>query len=278
MEILKYMTEFENELKRKFFREMSIKNYVSCLGFFLKYFDGKKKEPKAINEDDIKEYLRQFKEQNTQRSHHSAIKCFYKYVLNQPNKFKYIEYAKRNRKLPIVHSQDEIQKLISACDNLKHKAIICLMYACGLRVGEVIKLEVKDIDSKRMIINIRDAKGGKDRQVMLPQNLLTLLRNYYTQYKPDTFLFNGQFELQYSERSIAQFLKRYSQLAGLNKRIYPHLIRHDSFTHLCESGCDIALIQKLAGHQNIKTTNLYLHISHNTISKIQSPLTNININ
>lgn len=278
MEILKYMTEFENELKRKFFREMSIKNYVSCLGIFLKYFDGKKKEPKAINEDDIKEYLRQFKEQNTQRSHHSAIKCFYKYVLNQPNKFKYIEYAKRNRKLPIVHSQDEIQKLISACDNLKHKAIICLMYACGLRVGEVIKLEVKDIDSKRMIINIRDAKGGKDRQVMLPQNLLTLLRNYYTQYKPDTFLFNGQFELQYSERSIAQFLKRYSQLAGLNKRIYPHLIRHDSFTHLCESGCDIALIQKLAGHQNIKTTNLYLHISHNTISKIQSPLTNININ
>lgn len=275
MEILKYMTEFENELKRKFFREMSIKNYVSCLGVFLKYFDGKKKEPKAINEDDIKEYLRQFKEQNTQRSHHSAIKCFYKYVLNQPNKFRYIEYAKRNRKLPIVHSQDEIQKLISACDNIKHKAVICLMYACGLRVGEVIKLKIEDIDSSRMVINIRDAKGGKDRQVMLPQNLLTLLRNYYNEYKPKIYLFNGQFELQYSERSISQFLKRYSEIAGLNKRIYPHLLRHDSFTHLCESGCDIALIQKLAGHQNIKTTNLYLHTSHTLISKIQSPLNNI---
>lgn len=275
MEILKYMTEFENELNRKFFREMSIKNYVSCLGVFLKYFDGKKKEPKAINEDDIKEYLRQFKEQNTQRSHHSAIKCFYKYVLNQPNKFRYIEYAKRNRKLPIVHSQDEIQKLISACDNIKHKAVICLMYACGLRVGEVIKLKIEDIDSSRMVINIRDAKGGKDRQVMLPQNLLTLLRNYYNEYKPKIYLFNGQFELQYSERSISQFLKMYSEIAGLNKRIYPHLLRHDSFTHLCESGCDIALIQKLAGHQNIKTTNLYLHTSHTLISKIQSPLNNI---
>lgn len=278
MEILKYMTEFENELRRKFFREMSIKNYVSCLGVFLKYFDGKKKEPKAINEEDIKEYLRQFKEQNTQRSHHSAIKCFYKYVLNQPNKFKYIEYAKRNRKLPIVHSQDEIQKLISACDNLKHKTIICLMYACGLRVGEVIKLKITDVDSSRMVINIQDAKGGKDRQVMLPQNLLTLLRDYYKEYKPSVYLFNGQFDLQYSERSIGQFLKKYSELARLNKRIYPHLLRHDSFTHLCESGCDIALIQKLAGHQNIKTTNLYLHTSHTLISKIPSPLNNININ
>lgn len=275
MEILKYMNEFENEMKRKFFREMSIKNYVSCLSVFLKYFDGKKKEPKAINEDDIKEYLRQFKEQNTQRAHHSAIKCFYKYVLNQPNKFRFIEYAKRNRKLPIVHSQDEIQKLISACSNLKHKTITCLMYACGLRVGEVIKLKIHDIDSSRMIINIRDAKGGKDRQVMLPKNLLDLLRDYYKEYKPNTYLFNGQFELQYSERSIAQFLKKYSELAGLKKRIYPHLLRHDSFTHLCESGCDIALIQKLAGHQSIKTTNLYLHTSHTLISKIQSPLNNI---
>jgi integrase/recombinase XerD len=277
MEILKYMADFENELKRKFFRDMSIKNYVSCLGVFLKYFDGKKKEPKAINEADIKEYLRQFKEQNTQRSHHSAIKCFYKYTLKQPDKFKYIEYAKRNRKLPVVHSQDEIQKLISACDNLKHKTIICLMYACGLRVGEVIKLKICDVDSGRMIINIRDAKGGKDRQVMLPKNLLDLLRNYYKEYKPKEYLFNGQIELKYSERSIGQFLKKYSDKAGLNKRIYPHLLRHDSFTHLCESGCDIALIQKLAGHQSIKTTNLYLHISHTLISKIQSPLSSISL-
>lgn len=277
MEILRYTVEFENELKRKFFREMSIKNYVSCLGVFLKYFDGKKKEPKAINEDDIKEYLRQFKEQNTQRSHHSAIKCFYKYVLNQPKKFKWIEYAKRNRKLPIVHSQDEIQKIISACDNQKHKAIICLMYACGLRVGEVVKLKISDVDSSRMIINIRDAKGGKDRQVMLPEKLLFLLREYFKEYKPKEYLFNGQFETQYSERSIAQFLKKYSEKASLNKRIYPHLLRHDSFTHMVENGVDIAMVQKIAGHQSIKTTNLYLHISHNTISKINSPLNNITL-
>jgi site-specific recombinase XerD len=275
MEILKYTTEYENELKRKFFRDKSIKNYVGCVNQFLKHFDGKKKEPKAINEDDIKLYLRQFKEQNTQRSQHSAIKCFYKYVLNQPNKFRYIEYAKRNRKLPIVHSQEEIQKLISACDNNKHKTIICLMYACGLRVGEVIKLKITDIDSSRMVINILDAKGGKDRQVMLPENLLKLLRDYYKEYKPNIYLFNGQFELQYSERSIAQLLKKYSEKASLNKRIYPHLLRHDSFTHLVESGCDIALVQKIAGHQNIKTTNLYLHLSHTTISKINSPLNNI---
>lgn len=277
MEILKYIQEFENELHRKFYRKNSIKTYVDCVSIFLKYFDGEKKEPKAINESDIKKYLCKFKEQNTQRSHHSAIKCFYKYVLKQRNKFKYIEYAKRNRKLPIVHSVDEMQKIISACTNIKHKCIIGLLYGCGLRVGEVINLKISNIDSSRMVINIIDAKGGKDRQVMLPQNLLELLREYFLEYKPKDYLFNGQFEIKYSERSISQFLKKYSTLAGINKRIYPHLLRHNSFTHLVEGGCDIGIIQKLAGHQNIKTTNLYLHTSHNFISKINSPINNIKL-
>lgn len=277
MEILKNVVEFKNELTRKFYRQKSIETYVNCVELFLKYFDGKKKEVKAINENDIKEYLRQFKEQNTQRSHHSAIKCFYKYVVKQPDKFRYIEYAKRNRKLPIVHSPEEMQKIICACTNIKHKCIIGLLYGCGLRVGEVINLKINHIDSSRMVINIVDAKGGKDRQVMLPQNLLDALRSYYKEYKPKDYLFNGQFEVKYSERSIAQFLKKYSLLAGINKRIYPHLLRHDSFTHLVEGGCDIGLVQKLAGHQSIKTTNLYLHTSHTLISKIQSPLSNIKL-
>lgn len=151
------------------------------------------------------------------------------------------------------------------------------MYACGLRVGEVINLKILDVDSSRMIINIRDAKGGKDRQVMLPENLLQLFRKYFIAYKPKIYLFNGQNSLQYSSRSISEFLKFYSVKAGLNKRIYPHLLRHDSFTHLVESGCDIALIQKLAGHSSQKTTNLYLHISHNHISKINSPLNAIQL-
>lgn len=278
MNIPKYTTEYRNELVRKGYRQNTVKNYVSYVDVFLNRFNGLVTEPIKINESQIKDYLRSFKEHNTQRSVHSAIKCFYKYTIKQPEKFKYIEYCKRSRKLPIVHSQEEIQKLISVCSNLKHKAIICTLYACGLRVSELINLKITDIDSSRMVINIQNAKGGKDRQVCLPEKLLHLLRSYYMVHKPKEYLFNGQNNSpQYSSRSIAQFLKHYSQLAGLNKRIYPHLIRHDSLTHLLESGTDISIIQRLAGHQSIKTTMGYTHISHNLISKINSPLQSIEI-
>lgn len=277
MNIPKYITEFRNELNRKGYRQNSIKNYVACVYVFLKHFDSKVTEPIKINEANIKDYLGKFSDQNTQRSVHSAIKCFYKYVMRQPDKFKYIEYCKRSRKLPIVFSVEEIQKLFNACSNLKHRSIIALMYSTGLRVGEVINLKIQNIDSSRMVINILNAKGGKDRQVMLNQNLLDLLRKYFKEYHPKEYLFNGQNSIQYSERSIAQFLKHYAEKAGLNKRIYPHLIRHCSFTHLVESGTDINLVQRLAGHQSIKTTNLYIQTSHTLISKIQSPLNNIQL-
>jgi len=211
MNIPKYSTEFRNELQRKGYRQNTIKNYVSCVESFLRHFEGKVTEPVKVNEAQIKEYLRGFTEHNTQRAVHSAIKTFYKYVCRQPEKFRFIEYCKRSRKLPIVLSVGEIQKLFNACHNLKHRAIIALMYSTGLRVGEVIGLKIKNVDSSRMVINVINAKGGKDRQVMLNQNLLDLLRNYFKEYHPKEFLFNGQNSLQYSERSIAQFLKHYAR-------------------------------------------------------------------
>jgi len=273
MEISKYMNEFRKELERKFFRPKSIDNYVSCIGVFLNYFNEKKTHPIKINESDIKDYLWQFDEQNTQRAHHSAIKCFYKYVLRQPNKFKYIEYAKRNRRLPIVLSVEEMQSIIFSCSNLKHKTILCLMYSTGVRVGEVINLKICDIDNSRMIINVRDAKGGKDRQVTLDPTLLELLRIYYKEYRPQEYLFNGQNNApRYSERSISEFLQKYASLAGIKKRVHPHLIRHCYATHLLEAGTDMSILQRLLGHSTIKTTQIYGHISHNMISKITTPL------
>lgn len=278
MNIPRYVSEFRNEITRKGYRPNTVKNYVPCVEAFLNHFNNIVTEPVKVNESQIKEYLGLFLEHNTQRSVHSAIKCFYKYVIRQPDKFKYIEYCKRNRKLPLVHSQEEIQRLINACNNLKHRSIICVMYACGLRVSEVINLKIADIDSSRMIINIKNAKGGKDRQVCLPEKLLILLREYFKVYRPKEYLFNGQNgSPQYSPRSISEFLKTYSNKAGLNKRIYPHLLRHDSFTHLLENGTDISIIQRLAGHQNIRTTQGYTHISNNLISKIESPLKAIRI-
>jgi site-specific recombinase XerD len=272
MNIPKHIEDFRNEIIRKGYREQSIKNYVSCVTKFLHHFDTKFTEPIKINESAIKDYLRSFTDHNTQRSVHSAIKCFYHYSMNQPDKFKYIEYCKRSRKLPIVLSQDEVKKMIEATDNLKHRCIMYLMYATGIRVSETINLKIKDIDSSRMVINILNAKGGKDRQVMLPEKLLLKLREYFLKYRPKEHLFEGQFGGQYSQRSISQILKQCADKCGLGKRVYPHLMRHCSFTHLVESGTDINLVQRLAGHSSVKTTNLYLQISHNLISSINSPV------
>lgn len=272
MNIEKYVTLFSNEITRKGYRPKSIKNYVVSVRKFLFYFNDKVEKPTEINEQMIKNYLSLFKDHNTQRSIHSALKCFFKYTMKQPNKFRYIEYCKRSRRLPIVLSMDEMHQLILAAENLKHKTIICLMYSTAIRVSEVINLKIKDIDSKRMVINIIDAKGGKDRQVTLDKYILTLLREYYKQYQPKEYLFNGQNSLKYSERSIAQFLQKYSLKAGISKNVHPHLIRHCSATHLIENGTDMSIIQRLLGHSNIKTTHIYGHISNNIISKINTPL------
>lgn len=277
MNIPKYIDLFRNEASRKGYRQNTIESYIDCLQIFLSKFDQVETEPKKINEDQIRAYLATFKSSNTQRAHHSAIKCFFHYVLHQPHKFRYIEYARKEQKMPIVLSIDEMQALINACDNLKHKTIICLMYSVGLRVSEVINLKIENIDSSRMIIYILNAKGGTDRQVGLDPDMLNLLREYYKAYKPKEYLFNGQFSPMYSERSIQQFLKKYALAAGIKKHIHPHLLRHNCATHMVESGTDINLIQRILGHKNVKTTNIYLHMSDSLISKIRSPLASIKI-
>lgn len=274
MEISNQLISFEEELTRKGYRKESIKTYIPCVSVFLNYFKTKD-SAKHISESDIKQFLYQYKTHNTQRSYHSAIKAFYKYVCRQPNKFKYIEYCKRSRRLPIVLSMDEMQSIIFKADNLKHKTILCLMYSTACRVSEVINLKVKDIDRSRMVINIIDAKGGKDRNVTLDPSFLELLNIYISEYNPKEYLFKGQFEPFYSARSIAQFLQKYADLAGIKKKVNPHLIRHTSATHLIEAGLDMSILQKLLGHSKIETTHIYGHISNNRISGIITPLQGI---
>jgi len=276
MNISEHTHNFIQEMNRRNYSKNTIENYVSCLNLF--FSKSTKDHPKNINENDIKMFLGQFKEVNTQRNYHSAIKKFYDVCLNQKNKFKYIPYAKKNEKLPIVLSQEEIQKMFDVCENLKHKVILALLYSCGLRVSELINLKWVNIDRSRMIINILQAKGNKDRQVMLSDNLIPLLEKYYREYKSVEYVLNGQNSLKYSDRSVGEVVKQLTTKAGIdNKRVYTHLIRHCSFTHMVENGTDINLIQRLAGHSSPKTTAIYTHISHNIISKINSPLNNIKL-
>ena len=273
----KHTEIFAKEMERRGYSKNTIDNYVSNIQIFFKYFE-RKEHPLHINEADIKAYLGGFHEANTQRSHHGAIKLYYNICLGQTEKFKYIPYCKKSNKLPIVLSVAEIQRMFNVCENLKHRAILALLYSCALRVSELIALKWTDIDRSRMIINIRQAKGRKDRQVGLNEKLIELLEAYYHQYKSKEFVFNGQTSPQYSKESVLQVVKQLAEKAGIqNKNVYTHLIRHCSATHMLEGGVDLNLIQRVLGHSSVKTTAIYAHISHNLISKIQSPLTNITL-
>lgn len=277
MNFSKHETSFINEMRRRNYSQQTVKNYVSCLRMFFAFFE-EKEHPTHINESDIKKYLGQFSVTNTQRSQHGAIKKFYDICMGQKEKFKYIPYARKEQRLPVVLSVDEIQKMFSVCENTKHKVILALLYSCGLRVSELINLKWKDIDRSRMVINIIQAKGKKDRQVMLAPQLIPLLEKYYWEYRSRVFVLNGwKDELQYTPTSVGNVVKQLASKAGINKRVYTHLMRHCSFTHMVENGTDIHLIQKLAGHSSVKTTAIYTHISHNVISKINSPLNQIAI-
>jgi site-specific recombinase XerD len=273
MNVSAHLVLFEQEMRRLNLSEMTISNYVNCLSAF--FNQSKSDHPKNIHESEIRQYLCRFSEPNTQRAVHSAIKKFYEICLGQKDKFKYIPYAKKSHKLPIVLSVDEIQKMFSVCKNIKHKVILALLYSCGLRVSELINLKWCNIDRSRMVINIIQAKGKKDRQVMLAPGLIPLLVEYYMEYKTRDYVLAGQFGGTYSERSVGEVVKGLARAAGIRKRIYTHLMRHCSFTHMVENGTDINLIQRIAGHSSPKTTAIYTHISHNLISKINSPLNSI---
>jgi integrase/recombinase XerD len=275
MNISEHTQSFIQEMTRRNYRPNTIDNYSSCIKVFFE--KSTKDHPKNINEQDIKDFLVTFCKPNTQRNYHSAIKKFYDICMGQKEKFKYIPYARKEQRLPIVLSQSEIQAMFDACENLKHKAILALLYSAGLRVSELLNLKWAHLDRSRGVINIIGAKGNKDRQVPLPQSLIDVLEKYYTKFRSKTYVFNGQFADQYSQKSVGEVVKQLAAKAGIEKRVWTHLLRHCSFTHLVEAGTDINLVQKLAGHSNVKTTAIYTHISHNLISKINSPLNAISM-
>lgn len=281
MNIPKYVDLYRKDLEFKNYSKNSVDNYVCQVKMFLNHFDYEFTEPSKINEHKIKEWIKLGKSTNGIKHRISALKLFYIHTIRQPLKFKYIQQPRPEKKLPIVLSVDEIQRMFDACKNIKHKVILALLYSCSLRVSELINLKWKDIDRSRMIINIIQAKGKKDRQVGLNQKLVDLLTEYWREHKSKEYVLNGQFpekQLQYSDRSVGEVIKQLAEKAGIcNKRVYTHLMRHTSATHMVEKGIDINLIQKLLGHSSVKTTNVYLHISHNHISKIQTPLEDIKL-
>lgn len=211
--------------------------------------------------------------ENTLHSRMNALKYYYEQVLGREQIFWEIPRPKKPIKLPKVISEEKIIDGLLAVENIKHRTLLLLAYSAGLRVSEVVSLQVTDIDSDRMQVRINRAKGKKDRVVTLSQGLLPLLREYYKKYKPKTWLFEGQNSTEpYSSRSAQQIFKAAYKDLGLPPQCSFHSLRHSYATHLLESGTDISYIQKLLGHNDIKTTLRYAQVSNREIGKIESPL------
>jgi len=272
----KYIISFEKQLCLINYCEKTKYIYKSIVYKFLDYF---KKSPEQIVEKEIIDYILKHNNSNTKAQLIGCLKLFYKTVVNQPLKFKNISYPKKEQFIPEILSKDEIKKLISVIINKKHLAIVYLLYSGGFRVGEIINLKIKDIDSSRMVIVVRQGKGKKDRFVTLSQKVLELLRiylkEYFTDFNREQFLFKGQFKAYYSAKSIQEFLDKYAKLAGIKKHVYPHLIRHCYATHQLENGLDIGILQNLLGHSNQKSTQRYIYLSNCHISGLQNPLDNL---
>ncbi len=205
----------------------------------------------------------------------NAIKFYFEQVLNRPKFMAEIPRPKKPSVLPKVFNQNEIERIFSVTVNPKHLLMLQLCYGMGLRVSEIVNLKVADIDSGRMQVLIQSAKGKKDRYVTLPDSVLKSLRDYYQAYKPREYLFEGQYGGQYSIRSTQLIFKSAMKKAKIRKKVGIHGLRHSYATHLLEYGTDVSFIQKLLGHNNIKTTLLYTHVSKADIGKIKSPLDNL---
>ncbi len=202
----------------------------------------------------------------------NAIKFYFEQVLRKPKEYYNVPRPKKPMKLPSILAEEEMKGMIMTIKNLKHRAIVMTGYSAGLRVSEIVNLKITDIDSKRMMLHLRGAKGKKDRMVPLSKKMLSTLRDYYKEYKPKEFVFEGANGGAYTSRSIQLILQEAKKKAGITKKGSTHMLRHSYATHLLESGTDIRYIQELLGHNNIKTTVRYTHVSKKGIDKIESPL------
>lgn len=267
MEIRKWESKYSIDCESKYQSNHTRSTYMYCVGKFLLHFKNYT-EPKAIPTQDIKAWLLTFQTLNTRKQMLCSINSFYSLTVGMPNKIKSIPYPKKEKSLPKVIDKDFLVERITSIKNLKHKAILMLGFSCGLRVSEVINLKMDCIDRHRMLILIRNGKGNKDRYVTMSHNLLHTLEEYYKVFKPKAFLFNGQDGTSpYTASSANKIVKKY-----LGNKYHYHQLRHSNATALLESGTDISVIQKLLGHNNIKTTMIYTHVTNAYLSKVKMPM------
>lgn len=264
------LKSFEQWLLAKRYSTSTIKTYLEALKSFFKFYDDKALD-KIDNVDVIayhNEFILKIKlSASYQNQIINAIKLYFAIIKDTELVIEKIYRPKRENLLPNVLSKEEVKEILSA-----HRAMLSLIYSCGLRRSELLNLKLGDIDSKRNIVIIRQAKNNKDRIVPLSAKILLMLRDYCASYKPRTWLFEGQnFGEMYSEKSLQSILKQALAKVKITKPVTLHWLRHSYATHLLESGTDLRYIQELLGHNSSKTTEIYTHVSTKSLQQIKSP-------
>jgi len=253
------------EMRVRNYSESCIKTYVSCLAGLSKYFNV---SPDNLTSDQVKEYayylIRERKLSTaTINQLISAWKMLQVDILKKKWEELYLKRPRIEKKLPHILSHSEAQALIDAPTNIKHKTILKLAYSSGLRSGELLNLKPSDIDSAREVLRVVNGKGKKTREIPLHQTMLILLRQYFKKYRPQTYLFEGWRPGEsYSPTSFSKILKNAAKKIGLQKTVYPHLLRHTFATHMLERGINIRRLQMILGHNSLKTTSIYLHLAN----------------
>lgn len=270
-----YFKKYNELLRLKAYSESTIKTYCAELAQFLYTLD--KFPVYNFNPERLRSYLLYCiaelgLTENQIHSRLNALKFFFEQLFDWDNFYYEIPRPKKRDSLPKVFSVNEIKRLFAVTKNLKHLMILKLGYGLGLRVSEIVALKVDDIDSDRMLVLIQNSKGKKDRYVPLPTSVLNELREYYIAYKPEKFMFENNFSQPLSVRTIQVVFQQAKVKANINKKVGIHGLRHSYATHLLEYGTDMSIIQKLLGHQHVKTTEVYAKVSNTFIANIRSPL------
>ncbi len=266
---------FSRRLKSKRYSDNTIKTYTDALKSFLLFFNNKPIE--EITNEDLITYNNDFILKNKLSASYqnqivNAVKLFFRTVENKVMNEELIHRPKREKVLPNVLSKEEVKEILNAPKNIKHKAMLSLIYSCGLRCGEILRLKPEHVDSQRKILLIKQSKGKKDRIAPLGEKTISLLRTYYKACNPRTYLFEGQQAgMPYDERSLQKVLKQAVEKAGIRKSVSLHWLRHSYATHLLENGTDLRYIQEILGHSSSKTTEIYTHVSTKSIQNIISP-------
>ena len=264
-----YLQKTREMCKLRGFSSRTVKSYLYHISDF---FDFISRIGLNLSNEGVKSYLLSCKLSNSSmRLKRAAIGFLFKDVLNKPIDLDKVPYQKKEKSLPKVISKEKIKELIGEIDNLKHKLMVELFYSTGLRLQELIDLKREDIDFDRNLIYVKKGKGKKDRVTLLSLFIKNDLLKYFSKYEfRNKYLFEGRSGGKYSKKSIQEILRKFGEKVGI--KITPHMLRHSFATHLLESGTDIRYIQKLLGHSNLKTTEIYTYVSKKGLERIKSPL------